>query len=507
MSIGTRAKRVIYLIHRWTGLAACLLMALWFVSGVVMLFVGYPKLTPWERLGALPALGAEKCCVALDTALAHSRAPASVREIVLTSIRNHPYYRLLEGAGGYVVVDAITGKLADPVDMRAALAGARAFLADTDGEYIGVVHEDRWTHARALDPHRPLHAVRMNDPAHTLLYLSSSTGQVVLDAPRAQRLWSYAGAWLHWLYMLRDRPVDPVWRAIVIALSAMGTVAALTGTLAGIWRWRFGRPYKCGARTPYRAPYLRWHHMTGLMFAAVAFTWIFSGLMSMNPFGVFDPKGARPDIAAYRGGDPGAVRPPLEASQALALFRTAHFEPGEIEWRVIGGRPYLLARDGADATRLLVRSGNAFEVREQWADADLLAAAGALLRAPLASHRRLESYDVYYYARQPEAMAGGAERRLPALCVRFADAHDTWAYIDASTGDMALGLDRAQRAGRWLFNFLHSWDLPALLRSGPWRDAALFSLSLGGLALSVTGIVIGCARMRVCAAKVRRRAA
>ena len=51
-------KRQLYLWHRWLGIGLCLLMALWFVSGVVMLYVGYPKLTSSERLGHLPALPA-----------------------------------------------------------------------------------------------------------------------------------------------------------------------------------------------------------------------------------------------------------------------------------------------------------------------------------------------------------------------------------------------------------------------------------------------------------------
>ena len=49
MNLSARAKRLTYLIHRWTGVAACVLMALWFVSGIVMLFIGYPKLTPCEK--------------------------------------------------------------------------------------------------------------------------------------------------------------------------------------------------------------------------------------------------------------------------------------------------------------------------------------------------------------------------------------------------------------------------------------------------------------------------
>ncbi|WPE27045.1 hypothetical protein PshuTeo1_27660 [Pseudomonas hunanensis] len=57
-------KRQLYLWHRWLGIVACLFMALWFVSGVVMLYVGYPKLTPAERLAHLPALPAG-CCAEL----------------------------------------------------------------------------------------------------------------------------------------------------------------------------------------------------------------------------------------------------------------------------------------------------------------------------------------------------------------------------------------------------------------------------------------------------------
>ncbi|HRE14495.1 MAG TPA: hypothetical protein PLD37_09900, partial [Usitatibacteraceae bacterium] len=64
-------KRWIYLLHRWIGIAVCLLMAMWFVSGVVMMYVGYPKLTPAERLARLPPLALpDGCCVAPAKALA-----------------------------------------------------------------------------------------------------------------------------------------------------------------------------------------------------------------------------------------------------------------------------------------------------------------------------------------------------------------------------------------------------------------------------------------------------
>src|SRR5690606_40077172 len=50
------AKRWLFLIHRWLGVLLCAFFAMSFISGVVMMYVGYPKLTPAERLEHLPPL-------------------------------------------------------------------------------------------------------------------------------------------------------------------------------------------------------------------------------------------------------------------------------------------------------------------------------------------------------------------------------------------------------------------------------------------------------------------
>lgn len=54
--MSTNIKRWLYLIHRWLGIAACVFFAMWFISGVVMMYVGYPKLTAAERWSHLPPL-------------------------------------------------------------------------------------------------------------------------------------------------------------------------------------------------------------------------------------------------------------------------------------------------------------------------------------------------------------------------------------------------------------------------------------------------------------------
>jgi len=46
-----------------------------------------------------------------------------------------------------------------------------------------------------------------------------------------------------------------------------------------------------------------------------------------------------------------------------------------------------------------------------------------------------------------------------------------------------------------LFAFLHSWDWTGLLARRPLWDILLVFLSLGGAALSLTGVVIGWRRL------------
>jgi uncharacterized iron-regulated membrane protein len=492
----THTKRFIYLFHRWSGIGFCLLMLLWLVSGVVMLFVGYPKLMPLERLRALPVLEAPGCCVPAQAALAHSRAPEQVQEIRLTGIADQMRYRLREGDGSLLVVDAITGQPVPAPDPAQALAAARAFLPGSKAQWLGQVDDDRWTHSRAMDAHRPLHMVQMDDAQSTLLYVSSTTAEVMLDAPRAQRYWGFLGAWLHWLYMFRDGSRDPFWTWLLILLSAAGTLSAVAGACAGVWRWRFRGRYKSGQRTPYRGLAMRWHHVVGLSFGLMLILWMFSGLMSMNPLGVFDAKHGRPDLDAYRQGTPGKTQFMLSSNQALDLLRSSGFAASELEWKVVSGSGYLLARSASGESRLIFQTSRGWTVQERWPDTVLHQAGTRLRPAAIESVDKLHAYDSYYYARQGASMYADKERPLPVLRLTFADNGGTQAYIDPRSGDVVHSTDHAQRTGRWLFNLLHSWDLPAFLRAATARDAIIILLSLGTFAIAATGCVIGYRRLK-----------
>lgn len=483
-------KRYLYLWHRWLGIVLCLFMALWFVSGVVMLFVGYPKLTPSEHLAHLPPLPASGCCVSLGEALAASGRSDPPLRARLSSVAGTPRYLFDYADGGRRAVDARSGRRVDGSSVQAALASAGQYGGTAVMQYQGQIMEDAWTRSRALDPDRPLHRVQLNDAEGTLLYVSSQTGVVVRDATRTERVWNWLGAWLHWLYPLRD---SPWWAQIVIYLALAGTLMALLGQVIGLLRWRFSRPYRSGSRSPYSGLFARWHHIGGLLFGALLIAWIFSGLMSMRPWQLFAPSTLNP--SAYQGALLTARSDLQSPGDTLRHLHEAGIEPRELHWQPVGGQVYRVAYDGSGASRVLP-PGVDSETLPRLPDSTLEQAAHALLPGTSTQVEWLTDYDFYYYARAEQSMYGHQRKPLPVLRVRFDDAAATWVHIDPYSGALLEQLGRRQRTERWLFNLLHSWDWQPLLERPMLRETLMVAFSVGGLAISLTGVVLGWRRLR-----------
>lgn len=502
--MGAQLKRWLFLVHRWLGIGICLLFAMWFVSGIVMMYVGYPKLTEQERLRHLPSLAADARLLAPAQALASAGIAGPLDELRLAaSSGGRPVYVATPARGdaaaghkpppkgsGAVVIDAVSGQRLQAVDAAHALATAAAFAAPgATLDYLGTIDEDAFTHSRALDAHRPLHKVALGGAERTLLYISSRSGEVVRDATRSEQLWNYAGAWIHWLYPFRGNAFEPYWTDIVNWLSILGIAMALAGTVVGIMRWRFRKPYRSGARTPYPNAMMRWHHITGLLFALVTITWIFSGLMSMNPWRIFDTGAPTLNIQALQGGP---LLPGAGDAAPQALLAASGGGVRELRWTRVLGENRVLAQAAGGAPRVLdSRDGSPVDLDA----AALRAAATLLLPAPVARIEQLDDYDLYYYARDAHTMTGGGAKPLPILRIVFDDPHATWVHLDPHTGAVLGRLDSGKRTSRWLFAMLHSWDWLPLLERRPLWDLVLIVLSLGGTLLSVTGVVIGWRRL------------
>lgn len=472
--------RALIVAHRWLGVAACLLMAAWFFSGVVMMYVGYPNLEPQERYARLPELDAAAVRVAPAKALtaAALEPPTRVR---LSTVLGRPAYHFLAD-GRWSTVFADDGAPLGAVSEADALRAAALFMPGARPEIVALVELDQWSLSASLHPYRPLWRVRMNDAAGSELYVSARTAEVVRDTARAERGWNWVGSVTHWIYLVPLRRVG-LWADTVMWIALVATVMTVLGIVVGLARWRWQGRHRSGSRSPYRG-WMRWHHLLGLAFALVTFTWIFSGWMSMNPWKIFPPRS--PDAAElerYRGGALAPERYALAPAQALGGAGGVR----EIEWSRVGGAPYyVLRRDWNESLLVDARSGGRLTLLPREV---LVAAAERAMGRPAAAATWLERYDAYYYAHHHA-------RRVPMLRVVFDDEAATWLHIDPASGEIVARLARANRIQRWLFNGLHSFDILFLLERRWLWEGLLVLLSSGGFALSVTGIVIAWRRLR-----------
>ena len=474
--ITRHARRWLYVIHRWIGIGTCLLFAMWFISGVVMMYVAFPQLTDTERWAALPTIAWDKVQVSPDRATAAAGFTRYPRDLRLVMLNDEPVYRLLGWDGGRNTISAVDGRAIDHVTSAQALAVSRSHPAAVQPELKDTMERDQWSVTARFDPLRPLYLVSLGDPAGTELYISSRSGEIALDTTRTERVWNWLGSIPHWIYPTVLRKDGPTWRLVVLWISGICMVTAVTGFWIGILRVRLRRRYSNGALTPYRG-WMAWHHIAGLIGGILVFTWMFSGWLSLNPGDWFAGRGTTREAAVRYGGSEGPHMPGEFMSKPPSGFAAV-----EARFVWLGGKP-LVVLTGSDGGRRTLdpATGDAAPVSE----GQIFEAARRLIpNATLTMRQRLEEPDAYWYSHHQH-------RVMPVLRAGFDDDAHTWFHIDPTTGDILGRTDDSRRTYRWLFNALHSFDFALLLRYRPAWDIVVWLLSLIGLIVSVSGVVIG----------------
>ena len=82
--------RTLILTHRYVGIVTCLLFAMWFGSGMVMMYVGFPELTAEERLRGLTPLDLSAAPVLPSQALAAAGVEGWPRALRMEMVLGRP---------------------------------------------------------------------------------------------------------------------------------------------------------------------------------------------------------------------------------------------------------------------------------------------------------------------------------------------------------------------------------------------------------------------------------
>jgi hypothetical protein len=479
---GHRTAKVLVYTHRWLGIALGVLFVVWFVSGIVMMYARMPELSTSERLARLTAINS-----AFIRTMPPSPAEGDITRLTIGTLEGRPVFRVA-ARGRTDLVFADTGDRVPAVDAEQALRIARNFLGGiTEVRYdTKLTDADQWSFG--VRGRMPLHRIIVEDAAGSRLYVTENGGEVVLKTTASGRFWGWTGAVLHWLYFAPLRRNAALWNEVIVWSSIAGTVMCIVGILWGLWRIAPLRGYRLRRErhwSPY-AGWMRWHHYAGLIFGVVTTTWIFSGLLSMDPWD-WHPSTAptREQRSRVAGGSISPSDLSVEKlRKAIDAFVPEH--PKEIEITRFRGHYFAVAA----GTGIVSFDEPKFGAHDQL-PADLLVGAAnvAMEGVPIDGMTWLDEYDAYYYDRD-----GGLS--LPVLRVRYADPQHTWLYFDPKRGTIARKEERLTRLNRWLYHGFHSLDFPFLYYKRPLWDIVVIALSIGGIVLSATTLTASWRRVR-----------
>lgn len=482
-------KRGLIVLHLYIGLALCLLFVAWFISGVAMVYYRTPVLDESQRLAFAPALTHSQLqsARALHTipSLAARWGDVEADSLRLTHVTRRALMSWRTAGDGWRAAWADSG---DPAlfDAQSLAPDARRWFGDAPQlEYLGALEADnQWSYFSALKPHYPLHRFASSSGfgANEVLF-SSRTGEPVVATTLRSRSLYYLGPGLHYLSLYPIRNNDPLWRGIVNWTSGFGAVTCLLGIVVGIWQLRWRRLFSARRAIPYAKSWMRWHHWTGLWFGLFAFTFVLSGLFSMNPGKIFSNSQIPTATTQAWLGNPvqlDQLPPPLILASALHSAPL----PKALEWRRIQGKPLVAALYNDRRQQLVGHVGSGWREQPGFDAAELIQRLADVLPAPIVQTQRLDAFDNYYYARKDRFLP------LPVLRIQLGDPDATTVYVDPGSGRLVLKSDTSTRARRWLYNGLHSFDLPALTKNEWLWQIWIWVLSLAGLAVSVTSTVI-----------------
>jgi uncharacterized iron-regulated membrane protein len=133
-------------VHRYLGIAVGALMLMWFISGMVMVYVPYPQITPSQHLKSLAPIPLNQCCAPGPVKLADDEAILFVQietiagaPVMRMRADGHPPLFLHLPDGAPLVIDAAKAR-AIALDSAPRLTGMNAAITASE-----LIDRDQWT--------------------------------------------------------------------------------------------------------------------------------------------------------------------------------------------------------------------------------------------------------------------------------------------------------------------------------------------------------------------------
>lgn len=469
-------------IHRILGLILCILCFSWFISGIVMIYHSFPRVSQEDRFTRAEILDTNGL-PAIQDVLFRLPAKTPIHGLSL----NNPYGDPVFSIGGgrqSVELYADTNVVAPVINYALCENRAARWCADRKITRVDTLRTlDQWIPLAHYKREFPIYKFYFDGPEKYQLYVSSRTANILQFTDSDNRFWAWFGAIPHWVYFTVIRGNQNLWTQFMYWACYLGMFMCFTGFVLGIRSYWLARR-KGFLRSPYKKQWFKWHHITGFFFGIFVFTWILSGYMSMAPlpswlFGKQDSRGFRQSPAERQAPSPADYA--LDYRKAIALTATSDDPVKTIEWTHYQGIPLYRLRTVSkevtlDASTDTIRP---FRITEEMILAAVKRLAGD---STTYSITKMNEYDNYYISRRRPLP-------LPVYKVTFDNkAKDCYYYNLESF--RPVHYDTNERWKRWLYRGLHTLDIKFLVERPALWTVVIWTLLLGGAVVSFTGIVL-----------------
>lgn len=463
--------------HKLSGSLLSLMFVVWFISGIVLIFEGFPHASREERFLNLSAFKPDQ--------FQNIQAPSPdfKGSLALELYNGKPVYRVYKGKKAQKVYDAQSLKQIDYFSVEDAKELSVSFRGFSVKRVEKENETDQWVPWSYYKPLLPFYKCYLSDPAHTVLYVSEKSGEIIQETNRKSRWIGRIGAIPHWIYFKQLRSQISNWRIVMIILSSLGIVISLSGIYAGVIRKKAAKRKRL---TPYKKFWYKWHHLIGFFFGLFVFTFVLSGLISVTsvPDWMVGVKSSEKkqlkwnqqlDITQFKNSTPQEIYLALDKKEGIR----------KIEWHtVLNQLQFWVFYENYQLPEVYVLYNNGIAPLQPYSMEEIKLQAEQIIGEVPFTINKQEGFDYYYSG------SGMYYMPLPAYKIKVGDESGTWLYINPANGHLVKTMTKNARLRRWLYRFLHTFDSPFLKKHENLRKLILLILSVAGLGVSISGLVL-----------------
>lgn len=475
-------KAVIKL-HRLLGFIFCLLFVIWCLSGFVMMYKGFPSISDEDKIKLNNSIDVGSIAypknieefIDLDSISSIKIQAINNKTVFTIKTKNEAVYNLSQNSNS----EKITYSYEDATSIIQSYYSNSTIIKE-----IELINElDQWIPRTLYMKHMPIYRAIINNDEKTVWYISSKTGETLQKLNYSDKVWAWLGAIPHWIYFKDLRINTPLWRFVVILLSFLGVLLSIAGIILGINRFRIARKRKLRL-TPYKKKWFKWHHYLGFTFGLFTFTWILSGLFSMNPL-QWSPEDSITQNQQQIWEGKSTLKNGFNEKNFNSLMK--HLKGNDsivhIDFKCFENNLYAIEnyKSGRRTSYLLnqnLRRDNSMKLAIYTSKIQEI-----FPNDNIVSSQMMNEYDDYYYSRKNKLP-------LPIYKYELGNDQQTAIYVDPISHQVLKKIGQKNRVERWVYNGLHSLDFTVLRNKRPLWDIVVIVLLLGVTLLSFTGTIL-----------------